>query len=432
MKKGIRIIIALCCALLLVASWIMTINRESVSERQLRLIRQAVTLMSDGIYIHAASILEQAASYNGVHTLEAENNLKTAYLALMGSRGINRRYINLLEEQMSRRNAQPILFAEAANHHLGIPRVADALRILRDGIERTGCDYLIEMYEKNRYAYETIRTPFEYIAEINESTMQVKRDGLWGVAGIRGNIIIPCEYEAISTFSGDRAITSNGREVFAIDRNNNRIALYRGQASGFGNLSENRIAIMTDGVWRRATGEFVIGNVEFLQIGTYFEGYAAAQTETGWGVIDFGTNWLVPPIYEGVVFDELGRSYGRGAVFMRAGDGVHLIVDGQITGYVFEDARPFSSVGYAAVRQNDRWGFIDIEGTVVIGFEFDDALSFGQHLAAVKIGQLWGYINMNGKIVISPEYLQAKSFSGGSAPVKTERGWQIITLLEYR
>jgi len=432
MKKGIRIIIALCCALLLVASWIMTINRESVSERQLRLIRQAVTMMSDGIYIHAVSILEQAASYNGVHTLEAENNLKTAYLALMGSRGINRRYINLLEEQMSRKNAQPILFAEAANHHLGIPRVADALRILRDGIERTGCDYLVEMYENNRYAYETIRTPFEYIAAINESTMQVKRDGLWGVAGIRGNIIIPCEYEAISTFSGDRAITSNGREVFAIDRNNNRIALYRGQASGFGNLSENRIAIMTDGVWRRATGDFVIGNVEFLQIGTYFEGYAAAQTETGWGVIDFGTNWLVPPIYEGVVFDELGRSYARGAVFMRAGDGVHLIVDGQITGYVFEDARPFSSAGYAAVRRNDRWGFIDTEGAVVIGFEFDDALSFGQHLAAVKIGQLWGYINMNGKIVISPEYLDAKSFSGGSAPVRTERGWQIITLLEYR
>ena len=432
MKKGIRIIISVGCVLLLVTSWIMVINRESVSERQLRRIRQSMILMSDGIYISAVPLLEQAAGYSGMHRLEAENNLKTAYLALMGNRGISRRYIGLLEQQMSQRNAQATIFAEAASYYLSISRVAEALRVLKDGIERTGCVELMVMYENNRYLYETIRTQFDYIAAINESSMQVKKDGLWGIAGINGIIIIPCEYEAISTFSGGRAIVSNGRELFAVDRNNNRIALYRGHASAFGNLSENRIAIMSDGIWRRFTGEFEAGTKEFLQIGTYFQGHASAQTETGWGVIDLGTNWLVQPIYKGIVVDELGRSYARGAVFIRTENGVKLIVDGKATGHVFEDARPFSGEGYAAVKQNGRWGFIDIDGTVMIEFGFDNALSFGQHLAAVKIDELWGYISMSGQIVIAPQYLEAKSFSGGSAPVRTERGWQIISLLEYR
>ena len=417
---------------MLVTSWIIAMNRETGSERQLRLIRQAVTLMNDGIYIHAVSLLEQAAGYNGAHTVEAENNLKIAYLALMGNRGISRRYTTLLEEQMGRRNAHSGIFAEAANHYLNIPRVSEALRILRDGIERTGCNELRTMYENNRYAYETIRTSFDYISAINISTMQVKRDGLWGIAGLNGTIIIPCDYEAISTFSADRAIASNGQEVFAVDRNNNRVALFRGQASDFGNFSENRIALMIDGVWRRATGEFVLGNTEFAQIGTYFGGYAAAQTATGWGVVDIGTNWLVEPTYMGVITDELGRSYAQGAVFMIAEDGVHLIVGGRSTGHIFEDARPFSTEGYAAVRRYGKWGFIDTEGTVMIDFVFDDALSFGQHLAAVRMGELWGYVSMSGQVVISPKYLEAKSFSGGSAPVRNHRGWQIIRLLEYR
>jgi hypothetical protein len=69
---------------------------------------------------------------------------------------------------------------------------------------------------------------------------------------------------------------------------------------------------------------------------------------------------------------------------------------------------------------------------VKIPFIYDDALSFGEHLAAVKIGELWGYISLYGHIVIEPVFFDAKSFSNGSAPVLTGRGWQLITLLEYK
>ena len=66
-----------------------------------------------------------------------------------------------------------------------------------------------------------------------------------------------------------------------------------------------------------------------------------------------------------------------------------------------------------------------------IDYQFEDALSFGQHLAAVKINGKWGYVSLKGEIVIEPAYLDAGSFSEGSAPVRTETGWRFITLLEY-
>jgi hypothetical protein len=110
---------------------------------------------------------------------------------------------------------------------------------------------------------------------------------------------------------------------------------------------------------------------------------------------------------------------------------VYIFTKGDFAETAYEDAVPFSDEGYAAVKKNGKWGFINTNKEEVIPFVFDDALSFGQHLAAVKIGDYWGYINLFGNIVIETTFQNAKSFSGGSAPVLTDRGWQFITLLEY-
>jgi len=405
---------------------------QTPAQRQLELIATATELMNDGIYVRAVPLLEEASGINAVHAMIAEEKLKEAYLALSDTRGFGRRYIGLLEKQMSRREASSSVFAEAANHHLEGSRIYEALYILRQGIERTRCSDLVALYELNRYAIETNHTSYEYISKISGGTMQVRRDGMWGIASGNGTILIPCEYEKISTFSAGRAIAKRNGEIFAIDRNNNRIALLRGGAQDFGNLAYNRISVLIDGIWRRSTGDFTIGSMEFDEILTYSYGYAAASVGGRWGVVGLGTDWIVQPEFDGIITDELGRSYGQGAVFARMGDRVYLIVRGNIVGESFEDAHPFASEGYAAVRRNGRWGFVDTDGVMQIDFVFDDALSFGQHLAAVKVGEYWGYISRYGQIVIPAEYLVAKSFSNGQAPVMTQRGWQIITLLEFK
>lgn len=432
MKRAERILIGAGFLLLLIISWIVVVNSKSPVEKQRELMRQAAELINDGIYIRAVPLLEEAAGYNTAYTLQAESELKRVYLALIDQRGFSRKYTGLLERQMSRRNAEPGLFAEAANYYLGISRISDALATLKTGIERTGSEELIALYENNRYAYEMSRTSYEYVAAIYGTTVQVRIDGLWGLARADGILLIPCEYDKISTFSVDRAIVWKDNEIFAVDRNNNRVAKLNNAAADFGNFADNRIPVLVDGNWLRATGDFDLGTAVFEQIGMYSEGYAAAKTNGKWGVVDLSLNWLLPAEYDEIIQDELGRCYARGAVFARKDDTVYLFAGGEQVGETFEDARPFSDEGFAAVRKNGKWGFVDVNGTVMIDFLFDDALSFGQHLAAVKIGEFWGYISMQGRIVIEPVFILAKSFSNGSAPVLTQRGWQFITLIEYK
>ena len=432
MKRVDRVLIAAGCFLLLMISWSVVINSKSAVEKQIDLMRQAAELINDGIYIRAVPLLEEAADYNTKYTAAAESELKRVYLTLIDQSGFRRKYTGLLDKQMNRSGAPPEVFAEAAYYYFGMSRARNALAALKSGIEKTGSEMLVSLYEANRYSYEMSRTIYDDVTAVFGSTIQVQADGLWGIAQSDGILLIPCEYEKISTFSDGRTVVMKDNEIFAIDSNNNRIAVIRGDICELGNLAEKRIPLLVGGNWIRATEELVPGAVAFERLGMYSDGYAAARENGKWGVIDHSAKWLIPAEYDEVIMDELGRCYAREAVFVRSGDTVRLYSGGRLTGETYDDARPFSNEGYAAVKRGGAWGFIDLQGTVMIDFLFEDALSFGQHLTAVMQDDLWGYINMQGDIVIEPVFLEAKSFSNGSAPVLTQRGWQFITLSEYK
>ena len=432
MKRAIRIIISLGCSALLAVSWLIAVNSKSANEKQLVLIGQAAAMTSDGVYIRAVPLLEEAAGYEAAHTITAENELKKAYLALIDNRGFSRKYMTLLEKQMNRKNAQPGIFIEAANYYLGASKTREALAVLRTGIEKTGSSDLVALYEDSRYVFEISCTAYESVTDIYKGTVQVQLEGKWGIADVYGLILIPCMYDKISTYHKDRSIVEKDSVIYAVDRDNNRVAVPHDTVSDFGNFAGDRIPLRIDGSWYRATGEFERGANMFEDFGMYSEGYAAAKSGGKWGVIDLSTGWLIPAENDDIIRDGLGRCYAQDAVFARRGDCVYLFSDGSWIQDAYQDARPFSGEGFAAVRKNGKWGFIDTSGAVMIDFIYDEALSFGQHLAAVKSGEFWGYISKYGNIVIDAVFYDAKSFSGGSAPVLTERGWQFITLIEYQ
>ena len=57
---------------------------------------------------------------------------------------------------------------------------------------------------------------------------------------------------------------------------------------------------------------------------------------------------------------------------------------------------------------------------------FQDALPFSEGYAAVRSNGLWGYVNTDGEYAVQPAYEQATSFVGGYAAVYGGGMWQII------
>ena len=92
-----------------------------------------------------------------------------------------------------------------------------------------------------------------------------------------------------------------------------------------------------------------------------------------------------------------------------------------------EDADSFSQ-GLAAVKKDGKWGYIDMEDSTVIPFQFDYAFSFSEGLAVVGTpGEyptydgatapvyFWSVLDKQGKTVIPFEYTRITSYSNGLA-----------------
>ena len=431
MKRSKIILLGTVCILVLVLSWLTAITAQTDAERQEELLQQAEAYIKDEIYIRAVPLLEEAAGYYDKHTLEAEEMLKKVYLQLIDQSGYAQKYASLLEKQMARENAPVECFQEAAEYYFGHSRTAEAFAALRNGISKTGSAELESYYESIRYQFKMQNGVFQDVATACNGAVQVKANGYWGLANTAGELVIPCEYDKVSTYSDGEAIVKKNGIISGIDSDNNRVALLHEEASDFGNYNEERLGLKTDNGWLLSDGDFNTGTVYLEELGMYSDGGAPAEINGKWGILNSsGSDWLIPAEYDGIVQDELGRAYKKETVFVKKENNVILLVKGKAVGDVYEDAHPFAD-GWAAVKKDGKWGFIDQEGGVQIDYQFDDAQSFGQHLAAVKVNGKWGYVSLKGDVVIAPEYLNAKSFCNGSAPVKTETGWRFITLLEY-
>ncbi|HEY6190580.1 MAG TPA: WG repeat-containing protein [Pyrinomonadaceae bacterium] len=84
------------------------------------------------------------------------------------------------------------------------------------------------------------------------------------------------------------------------------------------------------------------------------------------------------------------------------------------------DAQDRQSGGRALfpIEQNDRWGYIDRTGQVVIPPQFEAADEFSEGLAAVEVRGKWGFVDESGKLVIEPQFSGAYQFSEGLARVQ--------------
>lgn len=53
--------------------------------------------------------------------------------------------------------------------------------------------------------------------------------------------------------------------------------------------------------------------------------------------------------------------------------------------------------GFARVKLNGKWGFIDEWGTIVVPIEYDEVKDFSMGFASVKLNTNWYYVDLNGK-----------------------------------
>ena len=134
---------------------------------------------------------------------------------------------------------------------------------------------------------------------------------------------------------------------------------------------------------------------------------------------------------------------------MGVGEGVARVLDFEkkyhfinyqgkvISNMPFSDALDFNG-GFAAVKNNGKWGFINTSGDLVINYQYDNVMDgFSSGIVAVEKNESWYYINTSGESVFQDHFDSAKRFSEGLAGVKKNGKWGFIdkngnTIIDYK
>ena len=250
-KLGLALVIVALFAL----AWYNIPKLESAQKKQGTLVERAKGYLEERAYVTAVDLLEQAAGFRTKMLPDVEELLKEAYL---GAGGFERQYTDLLEKQMGESGAQADVFLEAAGYFFDNNKLQNAILALKEGVEKTGDAGLTALFEKERYAFTYSQGTYDDITDFLGAYIQVKRDGMWGIANRTGQMLIPCMYEKISSYSGGLALVAKDGEIYAVNNKNQRTALLKKKdidltaedkdkpvrdVIDFGNIAQSRVAV---------------------------------------------------------------------------------------------------------------------------------------------------------------------------------------------
>jgi len=93
----------------------------------------------------------------------------------------------------------------------------------------------------------------------------------------------------------------------------------------------------------------------------------------------------------------------------------------------YKEASDFSNGNLAKIKLNNKWGFINKLGKVIVKPIYDDVYNFTKEgLAGVKRDDKWGMIDINGKLVIELKFEELEDFKNNLAPAKIKSEWGFI------
>ena len=126
----------------------------------------------------------------------------------------------------------------------------------------------------------------------------------------------------------------------------------------------------------------------------YTEGWSAASIDGLYGIVDLNGDFVVQPEYDAVKYVSFGV-----APATKDGECFFINMYGEKVFGPFDDGESYA-YGYAAVRKDGKWGFIDKSGNDATTFIYDEAYSVesneetGELSAGTRTGDKWEKVNI--------------------------------------
>ncbi|MDR2670931.1 MAG: WG repeat-containing protein [Oscillospiraceae bacterium] len=425
-----KILIPLVVVLVTLVGWVVGLGAVQPGDNSAE-IAQYLSVAEQQMRLEAYGAA--VACYERVIGLEdtlAHNQLLAEAYRRMGR---SKQYQDVLEEIVFKFPREAAGYETLANHYYEVERYTDCVTTVTDAAKAgVRTDRLTQLYLWCAYRYTLVGESYEEAHCFSGPYAVVRVKGKFRYLNESLAPAMPqLFFDAASDFTATGGVTVEGDSYF-IDEEGLKYLASDEPYERLWAMSENRAAAVKDGryVYVNSVFQPVLGPYD--QATSFADGVAAVRSGDQWTLIDAAGTQIGGP-YQDVKIDEYNYCSRQGRIFVKTDDW-YILVDssGKRMGQAwFEDAEPFFTDTWAAVKQDGRWGFVDGDGAIVIepSEAYEEARSFGGGLAAVKIEGGWSFISKADNVVINSMFMDAKCFSdNGLCPVKIGGAWRYIKL----
>lgn len=396
-----------------------------------RLLEEAKAYEENKIYVRAIDSYKQALSYNP-NSANIQLCIAADYLAL----GDETSFINRCNAVNSSHGYPLETVNLLLDFYTENKRDEKAIDLLTSALKKhKKNEQLQERYEELRYAYKDLYVRYDEILNFRNDSAVYQDEEAYGLLSTSGKNLIRNHNEYIGVLSGERdavPIKKDG-EFYYADKNG-----YRYEVPKEGQQVEE-LGVLCNGVApAKINGKYGYVNMKFEEQSA-FDWDGATVIQNGFGAVKQGEKWalinssyalITDYLYDDVKVDDYQYCSISGRAFVKNEAGYQMVDEkGAALGTGgYEDAVPFLAEEPAAVKVNGKWGFVGMDGQLVIEPQYEAAGSFSGGLAPVQTMNGWGYIDLNNQLVIPDNYTGAKSFYKGVAPVCKGNSWTLIQL----
>lgn len=452
-------LITICLVVLMVFGWMsgfMSIGNKNEKENEYETyIEVAKEYESKGLYQKAAQEYDKAITMNDTEELWTE--MLNAYEKCYEEDP------NVYDEYLKKAQGAVAEYSKNADMQYALAQLyaskkeyEAAYKALKKAVDNGVRDEKItDLYQAVKYAYNLEWSTYSEYRGLSEGYYAVNHNGIWeylaedGTTTEFGDVLAAGSVGAdgvrmiqVSIYdSSETADTTNGQETQDssefMGQPQARLVNEDEVLQGFFDFLPQNVGIYADGLIPVQQGDRyayydLMGDKQFgdyLQAGTFVDGIAAVQDETGWYLISTDGKPATDTRYEEIVLNPDDTYIKNGIMLAKQDGNYHIYNDEEEIGS-YSDIDVMTEDGIIAVCNDGKWGFVDTQGNEVLAPEYKEAKSFSSGLAAVSNGNKWGFIDTDGNLVIEYTFLNADYFNTkmNCLVEDTAQSWKLLTL----
>lgn len=431
MKKSLT----LGMTVLLALAWYVTISSWlGNGAKYENCLAEAKRLEGKELYLDAIAKYEEAIALKSA-TLEVELLIAEDYRAMGDSKEYTNKLNSIISSYGPDERAVNLLY-DYYKENYSPERVMRFLISLR---EKYPDDKLVESYyDTVKGLYSEKYMSMQDIGEYHGNYAVYVQDGKKGLINTDGDVVVEAVYDDIA-YNGsndDRITVKDGDSYYFVNKKGYKVQEPEESYEYLGILSQKRVVAKKAGKYGYLD-ENMKERIGFVydDATVFREDIAAVKQVDRWALIDRKGALKTEFIFDDVAVNSIGACSMGGIVWVKQGEQWSLVNDkGEAVGTeTYDGVRAFETSGYCAVCKNDRWGFADMQGNLMIACTYQDAKSFSNDFAPVKQGGLWGYIDTNDYLAIACTFEDARQINHKmTAPVAHQGNWTLIELQAFQ